>query len=40
MECCDSKFILVDGSVIDGSAARGLQQYRTSFDGNTLWITN
>lgn len=40
LECCDSKFILVDGSVIDGSAARGLQQYRTSFDGNTLWITN
>lgn len=39
-ECCGSKFILVDGSIVQGPAARGLHQYRTSFDGNTLWITN
>lgn len=39
-ECCDSKFLIIDGSPIDGPAAIGLQQYNTEFDGNTLSIFN
>ncbi len=39
-ECCDSKFLLVDGAPVDGLAAIGLLQYNTSFNGNVLWITN
>lgn len=39
-ECCDSKFLIIDGAPIDGPAAIGLQQYNTQFDGNTLLITN
>lgn len=39
-ECCNSKFLLVDGSPVDGPAALGLLQYNTSFNGNVLWITN
>lgn len=39
-ECCDSQFLLVDGTPIDGPANFGLHQYNTSFDGNTLFIFN
>lgn len=39
-ECCDSKFLIVDGAPIAGPAAVGLHQYNTSFDGNTLLIYN
>ena len=39
-ECCDSKFLIVDGAPIDGPAAIGLHQYNTQFDGNTLLIYN
>ncbi len=39
-ECCDSKFLIVDGSPTEGPAALGLLQYNTSFNGNVLWITN
>ncbi|MCF8256867.1 MAG: hypothetical protein K9J06_04910 [Flavobacteriales bacterium] len=39
-ECCDSKFLLVDGTPTEGPAALGLLQYNTSFNGNVLWITN
>jgi nitrite reductase/ring-hydroxylating ferredoxin subunit len=39
-ECCDSKFLIVDGAPIAGPAAIGLQQYQTDFDGNTLYIFN
>lgn len=39
-ECCGSKFLLVDGTPIDGPAPFALLQYQTSFDGNMLWITN
>ena len=39
-ECCDSKFLIIDGAPIDGPAAIGLQQYNTDFDGNTLFIFN
>ncbi len=39
-ECCDSKFLIVDGAPIAGPAAVGLHQYNTQFDGNTLIIYN
>lgn len=39
-ECCQSKFLIIDGAPIDGPAAIGLQQYNTEFDGNTLYIFN
>jgi nitrite reductase/ring-hydroxylating ferredoxin subunit len=39
-DCCDSKFLLVDGAPIDGPANIGLHQYNTSFDGNSLLIFN
>jgi len=39
-ECCNTKFLLVDGAPVDGPAAIGLLQYNTSFNGNVLWITN
>lgn len=39
-ECCDSKFLIIDGAPIAGPAAIGLQQYNTNFDGNTLFIFN
>lgn len=38
--CCGSKFIIVDGSVLQGPAGVPLQQYQTYFDGTTLHITN
>lgn len=39
-ECCDSKFLIIDGAPIDGPANIALHQYNTSFDGNTLLIFN
>ena len=39
-ECCDSKFLIIDGAPIDGPANIGLHQYNTSFDGNMLQIFN
>ena len=39
-ECCESKFLIIDGAPIDGPANIGLHQYNTSFDGNTLVIYN
>lgn len=39
-QCCSSKFLIVDGSPVEGPAALGLLQYNTSFNGNVLWITN
>lgn len=39
-ECCESKFLLVDGAPIDGPANIGLHQYNTQFDGNILSIFN
>ena len=38
--CCGSKFIVVDGSVINGPAGLPLQRYQTYYDGTTLHITN
>ena len=40
-ECCDSKFGIIDGSVLEGSAAnQALKRYNTYFDGEYLYITN
>ena len=39
-ECCESKFLIIDGAPIDGPANIGLHQYNTSFNGNTLFIFN
>lgn len=38
--CCQSKFLITDGSVLQGPAALGLQRYNTSFNGTTLRIYN
>ena len=37
---CGSKFIITDGSVINGPAARPAKQYYTNFNGSTLYIYN
>lgn len=38
--CCGSKFLLTDGSVIDGPASVPLKTYQTSFNGNDLSVYN
>lgn len=38
--CCGSKFQIVDGFPIEGPANFSLLQYRTTFDGNIIHITN
>jgi nitrite reductase/ring-hydroxylating ferredoxin subunit len=38
--CCGSRFILIDGSIVNGPATISLKQYNTSFDGVTLHIYN
>jgi nitrite reductase/ring-hydroxylating ferredoxin subunit len=38
--CCGSRFLVSDGSVVEGPAALGLQRYNTSFNGTTLRIYN
>lgn len=38
--CCGSRFLLMDGSLVNGPATRSLKLYQTSFDGNTLHIFN
>ena len=38
--CCGSKFLITDGSVINGPATAPLKQYETTFDGATLHIFN
>ena len=39
-ECCESKFIITDGSVSQGPANHPLKRYNTYFDGDILYITN
>lgn len=39
-ECCESKFQIFDGSISHGPATYPLVQYRTSFNGTVLTITN
>ncbi len=34
-ECCNSTFLLIDGSVVEGSSEFPLKQYRASFDPAT-----
>ena len=38
--CCHSAFLIIDGSVTEGPASIGLQQYNTTFNGTTLRIYN
>ena len=38
--CCESKFIVVDGSVTEGPANQALKRYNTSLNGEVLYITN
>lgn len=38
--CCDSRYLILDGSVTNGPATRGLQQYQTAFDGTLLRVYN
>ncbi len=37
---CGSRFILTDGSPIEGPASVGLKQYRTRYDGYSLIVSN
>tara|TARA_B100001250_G_scaffold380313_1_gene371663 strand:+ start:208 stop:630 length:423 start_codon:yes stop_codon:yes gene_type:complete len=39
-DCCNSKFVINDGSVIEGPANRALKRYNTYFDGTILYVTN
>ena len=38
--CCDSKFLLLDGSVTNGPATYPLKEYQTTFDGTYLHVFN
>lgn len=38
--CCNSQFIIIDGSVSEGPANQALKKYNTHFDGTMLYITN
>lgn len=37
---CLSRYLLLDGSVFEGPATRGLKAYRTHYTGNNLYISN
>lgn len=39
-DCCGSRFLITDGSVLNGPAVVPLKEYNTSFDGVTLRIFN
>lgn len=36
--CCSSRFLILDGSVIEGPATRMLRQYHTTFNGQYLRV--
>lgn len=38
--CCHSRFSVLDGSLLEGPARRGLQRYNTTFNGTVLRIYN
>ncbi len=38
--CCGSRFLILDGSPVNGPANVSLKQYRTSYDGYNLSIYN
>jgi nitrite reductase/ring-hydroxylating ferredoxin subunit len=37
---CNSKFFLMDGSIVEGVAGQNLLQYNTYLENNILYITN
>lgn len=37
---CGSRFLLTDGSPIEGPARRSLKQYRSRYDGHSLQVSN
>lgn len=39
-DCCNSQFVIIDGSVAEGVANQALKKYHTYFDGQMLYITN
>jgi len=39
-KCCGSRFLVIDGSVVKGPATLSLKQYRTSYEGDYLYIFN
>jgi nitrite reductase/ring-hydroxylating ferredoxin subunit len=40
IDCCNSKFSIIDGVPVNGPASQLLKQYSTSYDGNVLRIYN
>lgn len=38
--CCGSRFLLMDGSVVNGPATISLKEYRTYFSGSNLQVRN
>lgn len=38
--CCESTYLILDGSNVEGPSVIPLKQYNTSFDGKTLHIFN
>jgi len=38
--CCGSRFLILDGSPVEGPAKKMLRQYRTFFDGRYLRVFN
>jgi len=38
--CCESEFMVYDGSVTEGPANQALKKYNTYFDGTMLYVTN
>lgn len=38
--CCESQYLILDGSNVSGPSVKPLKQYRTSYDGKTLHIYN
>lgn len=39
-DCCGSRFLITDGTVLEGPASQPLKQYSTYFNGNLLRIYN
>jgi nitrite reductase/ring-hydroxylating ferredoxin subunit len=39
-DCCGSKFLITDGSIINGPATKPAKLYNNSFDGRYLYIYN
>jgi len=39
-ECCESTYLILDGSNVEGPSVKPLKRYNTSFDGKTLHIYN